>query len=66
MENKFNLIYKDAITENIEGKVNIHKFNYKVKGIEVEGNIYLPPTLMIINHILQLQLHIQMGDVKNK
>ena len=41
-ENSFGLVYGDAITENVEGKVNIHSVNYKLNGIDIAANIYTP------------------------
>ncbi len=42
MENRFGLIYGGAITENVDGEVNIKPVTYEVKGIRVSGNLYLP------------------------
>ena len=40
--NPFGLVYKDAITENIAGQVNIHPVTYKQNGIAISANIYTP------------------------
>jgi len=40
--NPFGLVYGDAITENVSGKVNIHPLTYKLNGIEIAANIYTP------------------------
>lgn len=40
--NPFGLVYGDAITENIPGKVNIHPVTYKLNGIEIAANVYTP------------------------
>jgi len=40
--NPFGLVYENAITENIPGKVNIHTVIYKLNGIEISANIYTP------------------------
>jgi hypothetical protein len=40
--NPFGLVYGDAITENLIGKVNIHPVTYKLNGIEIAANIYTP------------------------
>lgn len=54
--NPFGLVYRDAITENKQGKVNIHPVKYKLNGIEIAANVYTPanfdpakkyPTLVI-------------------
>lgn len=43
MENKFGLVYADAITENVPGKVNLRPVTYRNKdGIKVSANLYLP------------------------
>lgn len=40
--NPFGLVYRDAITENKQGKVNIHPVKYKLNGIEIAANVYTP------------------------
>lgn len=40
--NAFGLVYRDAITENVSGKVNIHSVTYKLNGITIAANIYTP------------------------
>lgn len=40
--NPFGLVYGDAITENISGKVNIHPVTYQLNGIEISANVYTP------------------------
>lgn len=40
--NPFGLVYEDAITENVQGKVNIHSVAYKLNGIEIAANVYTP------------------------
>ncbi|HEY3390180.1 MAG TPA: alpha/beta hydrolase [Prolixibacteraceae bacterium] len=40
--NPFGLVYRDAITENVPGKVNIHPVTYKLNGIDIAANIYTP------------------------
>ena len=40
--NPFGLVYRDAITENVSGKVNIHAVTYKLNGLDIAANIYTP------------------------
>lgn len=42
LSNPFGLVYRDAITENVSGKVNIHQVTYKLNGIEISANVYTP------------------------
>jgi len=42
LDNPFGLVYKDAITENLKGKVSIHSVIYKLNGIEIAANVYTP------------------------
>lgn len=41
--NPFGLVYADAITQNVPGKVNIKPVKYKLDGLEIAGNVYTPP-----------------------
>ncbi|MCS3528912.1 alpha/beta hydrolase [Chryseobacterium sp. JUb7] len=41
-KNPFDLVYADAIKENINGKVNIHPVTYKLNGIDISANVYTP------------------------
>jgi hypothetical protein len=40
--NTFSLTYDGAITENVQGHVNIHPVTYKLNGIDISANIYTP------------------------
>ncbi len=40
--NPYGLVYRDAITENVPGRVNIHPVTYKLNGIDISANIYTP------------------------
>jgi len=42
VDNPFGLVYKDAITENVKGKVIIHLVSYKLNGIDIAANVYTP------------------------
>ena len=41
-KNTYGLVYQGAITENIKGKINIVPTSYKLNGIKISANIYLP------------------------
>ena len=38
--NPWGLVYDGAITENIQGKVNIHPITYNMNGLEISANVY--------------------------
>ena len=44
--NPFGLVYGDAITENVPGKVNIHPVTYNLNGLEISANVYTPANWM--------------------
>lgn len=41
-KNPFGLVYADAISENVQDRVNIHPVSYKVDGIDISANVYTP------------------------
>lgn len=42
LQNPYTLVYKGAIVENLEGKVNIHPVTYNNKDIVIVANVYTP------------------------
>lgn len=40
--NPFGLAYRDAITANEQGKVNIHRITYELDGLKIAANVYTP------------------------
>jgi fermentation-respiration switch protein FrsA (DUF1100 family) len=42
LTNPFGLVYGDAITENVPGKLNIHPVSYKLNGLDIAANVYTP------------------------
>ncbi len=42
LNNPFGLVYRDAISENVSGEVNIHPVTYKLNGIDISATVYTP------------------------
>jgi fermentation-respiration switch protein FrsA (DUF1100 family)/alkylhydroperoxidase/carboxymuconolactone decarboxylase family protein YurZ len=42
-KNPFTLVYDGAITENVQGKVNIKPVTYTINAITIAANVYTPP-----------------------
>lgn len=41
-DNPYELVYDNAIKENVPGKVNIKPVTYKLNGLDISANLYLP------------------------
>lgn len=41
-KNPFGLVYGDAITANVSGRVTIHPITYQLNGIDIAANVYTP------------------------
>lgn len=57
-KNPYGLVYRDAITENLKGQVNIHPVRYKLNGNDIAANVYglvvllIPATLILLYYSL--------------
>lgn len=40
--NPYGLVYDNAITENVPGKVNINPIEYELNGLKIRANVYTP------------------------
>lgn len=40
--NRLGLVYEQALEKNVPGKVNVHRVNYKIDGINAVANVYTP------------------------
>lgn len=47
VSNPLTLVYEGAITENLQGKVNIHPVKYKLREISIVANVYTPPNFNV-------------------
>lgn len=50
MTNQFGLVYKDALTENKIGAVNLRTVHYQANGVQVAANVYLPSSYEASNN----------------
>src|SRR5690606_9306047 len=40
--NPFGLVYKNAISENVAGDINLNPVTYKLQGLTIAANVYVP------------------------
>jgi fermentation-respiration switch protein FrsA (DUF1100 family) len=66
LTNPFGLVYRDAITENVSGKVNIHPVTYKLNGIDISANIYTPANYDPLKHYPAVVVAHPNGGVKEQ
>jgi len=62
----FGLVYRDAITENVPGKVNIHPVTYQLNGITIAANIYTPANYEKSKHYPAVVVAHPNGGVKEQ
>lgn len=65
-QNPYTLTYKNAITENIAEKVNIHPVNYDLNGINIVANVYTPANYNPENHYPTIIVAHPNGGVKEQ
>jgi len=64
--NPFGLVYRDAITENVPGKVSIHPVTYQLNGITIAANIYTPANYNKSKHYPTVVVAHPNGGVKEQ
>ncbi|AOW19656.1 alpha/beta hydrolase [Urechidicola croceus] len=64
--NPYTLVYDGAITENIEGKVNIHPVTYKLNGLVIAANVYTPANFDSYNKYQTIVIAHPNGGVKEQ
>lgn len=66
LSNQFGLVYENAITSNMPGKVNIHPVTYKLNGIDIAANVYTPANYDPAKHYPALVVAHPNGGVKEQ
>ncbi len=64
--NPFTLTYEGAITENVQGHVNIHPVTYKLNGIDISANVYTPANYDTHKHYPAVVVAHPNGGVKEQ
>lgn len=65
-KNPYGLVYRGALKENIQGKVNIHPASYQLNGIDVVANVYTPPGYDVNNKYPAIVVAHPNGGVKEQ
>ena len=65
-ENRYGLVYQNAITRNVSGKVNIHPVNYKLHGLKIAANVYTPANYSVDKKYAAILVAHPNGGVKEQ
>ncbi|CAK7052249.1 alpha/beta hydrolase [uncultured Phascolarctobacterium sp.] len=65
-ENRYGLVYQNAITRNVSGKVNIRPVNYKLHGLKIAANVYTPANYSVDKKYAAIVVAHPNGGVKEQ